>query len=132
MANNAWNTLLADVNDKIAEMNTATSDAKGAAAEARSAADTAATETEKAVAAAAAARSAAAEAGKWQNVTVSATTLAEGESPTVSLTETEDGKKIEYGIPPGQKGADGQKGEPGRSGVTFRLVGDVLYIETEA
>lgn len=131
MAGN-FNNLMADVNEKISEMNTAISTANGAAAEASSAKDTAQTEAEKAAAATnsanAASAEAAAETSAWNAATASAESIAYGEAPGVTITEQDGKKNFHYKIP---AGAPGEKGDPGKSGVTFRLDGTKLYITTE-
>ena len=75
-----------------------------------------------------AASSAATLASKWGNATASANTLSPGSDATVSVTENAQGNKhITYGIPRGEKG---EKGDTGPAGVTFRLDGATLYIDT--
>lgn len=121
---NAWDSLVAEVNLTLAKMNTAISEANAAAAganeaaqEARSAAD----------AASSAADAASAMTAKWEKATASVTTLEPGSDATVSLTEEDGGKKFSFGIPRGEKG---EKGDKGPAGVTFRLEGTYLYIDT--
>lgn len=131
---NAFNELMADVNQTIAEMNKATSAANGAAATAQSAANRASTSAGNADAAAQLAQTAAAAAGgeaeKWAGVTVEATTLGAGSDATIAVTEKNGVKHLIFGIPEGVRGADGQKGDTGKSGVTFTRTGTSLYIDT--
>jgi len=132
---NAFNELMAEVNQTISEMNTATSTANGAASTASTAAGKANTSADKADAAASAANSAAsaaqAETDKWAGATVDATTLAAGSNATMNITEKNGVKNLTFGIPRGNDGAAGAKGDQGKSGVTFELVGTKLYITTE-
>ena len=134
MANNSFNALVADVNAKISEMNTAISAANGAAAAARNTADAAAQATENAVsatsAANAAAQSASDEAGAWENAEITTETVDSGAEADVSVTEAEGRKNMLFKVPRGMPGKDGQKGDTGRSGVTFQLSGTKLYITT--
>lgn len=134
MANNSFNALVADVNEKIGEMNMAISDANGAAAAARSAADTATQETEKAVGAINAANEAAEDAGNeaaaWENVTITTETVDSASAADVSVTEAEGKKNMLFKVPRGKDGAKGAKGDTGSSGVTFQLSGTKLYITT--
>lgn len=129
---NSFNALMADVNEKISEMNTAISNTNGAAAQAKSATDTATTETEKTIAAAAAANEAAQtandEAAAWDSATGTAETIAYGETPSVTISEVDGVKTFHHKIP---EGKPGEKGADGKSGVKFELVGTVLYITTE-
>lgn len=135
MATNAFDALVLDVNRKISEMNTAISEANGAASSARSAVSAAQNATKSANDAASAANEAANDANQesetWNNAQASATALAAGEAPTVSLTEENGAKKLAFGIPAGMKGVDGPKGDTGKSGVAFQLSGTSLYITTE-
>lgn len=135
MATNAFDALVLDVNRKISEMNTAISEANGAASSARSAVSAAQNATKSANDAASAAAEAANDANQesetWNNAQASATALAAGEAPTVSLTEENGAKKLAFGIPAGMKGVDGPKGDTGKSGVAFQLSGTSLYITTE-
>lgn len=132
---NSFNALMADVNEKISQMNTAISTANGAAAEAASAKDTANTETEKAVEATNAANTAAqeaqAETEAWNSAAATAETIAYGATPRVTITEEDGAKKLHYKIPAGKPGEKGDPGADGKSGVTFRLDGTKLYITTE-
>ena len=65
---------------------------------------------------------------KWESATASAETLEPGSEATVELTEGEGGAKhFVVGVPKGEKG---DKGDTGPAGVTFRLEGTVLYIDT--
>lgn len=102
---NAWDTLVAEVNLAIAETNMATSNANAAASLAQ----------------------------KWGGATVSATTLEADSAATVTVTEKNGVKHIEYGIPKGDTGApgpQGPQGPTGPAGVTFKLSGTTLYIDT--
>ena len=134
MAGNSFNALVADVNEKIGEMNTAISGANTAATTARNAADTAAIETEKAVnatdAANGAAQAANEEANAWENAQIATQTLDAGSDADVEVTETDGKKNITFKLPRGNPGADGAKGDTGKSGVTFTLSGTKLYITT--
>ena len=135
MATNAFDALVSDVNKKLSEMGTATSAANSAAAKANDAVVEANEQAAAALAAAQAANAEAAEAGAlvdlWDDVAVSATTLEAGSDATVQLSEENGNKKITFGLPRGDKGADGPKGDTGRSGVTFQLSGTKLYITTD-
>ena len=134
MATNAFNELMAEVNQTISDANKAASTANGAAATASTAATRANTSAEGADGAANAANAAAAaagtETGKWSNATVEATTLAAGAAATMGITEKNGVKHLTFGIPRGNDGADGAKGDTGSSGLTVRLVGTSLYIDT--
>lgn len=125
---NAWDSLVAEVNLTLSTMNTATSAANAAAALAIEARDGANAAAQAAGNAANAASSAAAGAEKWAKATVSVTTLAPGSDATVSAGENaQGGKHLTLGIPKGEKG---DKGDKGPAGVTFRLEGTTLYIDT--
>lgn len=134
MATNAFDALVSDVNKKLSEMSTATSEANGAAVRASEAASEAGKQGDAAKAAAQAANEATNAANSlaalWDNVQLAATTLEAGSEATVKLSEENGDKKITFGLPRGDTGAKGEKGEPGRSGVTFVLQGDKLYITT--
>jgi hypothetical protein len=131
---NAFDALVLDVNQKLSEMDKAASNANGSAAVANEAAAQANKQAAAAQTAAAAAQAAAADAsGKadaWNGVTVSATSLAEGETPTV-VVKGDSAKEMLFGIPVGATGPQGPKGDPGVSGVSFQLSGDKLYITTD-
>lgn len=135
MADNSWNTLTGEINQAMSDMNAATSKANGAAGQAQAAAEkanTAATGADNAATAASTAASRAnLEAEKWEGATVSAEKLDAGAAPTVQLAEKDGVKNLTYGIPVGKDGAQGPKGDQGKSGVTFELVGTKLYITTE-
>lgn len=132
MANNSFNALIADVNEKITEMNTAISDANGAAAAARSAANAVAAETERATdaadAATEAAQKAAGEADAWESAVITTETVDSGTPADVSVTESGGKKNMHFKIPRGRDGDKGASGETGSSGVSFRLSGTSLYI----
>jgi len=134
LAGNSWNETIADVNKTLASMNTAISDANGAAENAREQAQEAGAQGGGAQEAASVAREAADaasdEAQKWKNATVSALTLEPGDDATAALSEKDGAKHITFGIPRGRDGADGPKGDTGRSGVTFTLSGTTLHITT--
>lgn len=53
-----------------------------------------------------------------EDMSVSATTLAEGESATVTKTEQDGVVHLEFGIPKGATGAQGERGEKGDKGDT--------------
>lgn len=55
----------------------------------------------------------------FENATASATTLAEGESATVSLTDGVSGKEFTFGIPKGEKGDPGEKGDDALQQIDF-------------
>lgn len=121
---NAWDSLVAEVNLTLSKMNTAISEANAAAA----GANEAASEARSAASAASSAASAANEmTAKWENATASVTTLEPGSDATVGLSEVNGVKKFDFGIPRGEKG---EKGDKGPAGVTFRLEGTYLYIDT--
>ena len=134
MATNAFDALMQDVNTKLSEMGAAVSEANGAAAKANDATAEAAKQTAAAQNAAQAAAAAAQEASElaalWNGVAVEAVTLAEGNDATVKLSEADGKKKLTFGIPRGATGAQGQKGDTGKSGVAFQLSGTKLYITT--
>lgn len=109
---NAWDALVAEVNLTLAEMNTAISNANAAATSAGEAGSSASSAASRANAV----------SEDWENATVTATTLPEGSSATVSLTDGAQGKHIAFGIP---------RGATGPAGVTFRLDGTTLYITTD-
>lgn len=136
MAGNSWNETIADVNKTLANMNQAISDANGAAENARTETEEAGQQADAAEEAAARANNAADEAGseaeKWRNCTTSALTLPAGSDATVSISEKDGAKHITFGIPRGKDGATGAKGDTGKSGVVFTLVGTTLHITTEA
>lgn len=135
MATNSWNALVADVNSKISEMNAAISGANGAASTAKTAAEGANGKAAEASAAAQtaqlAARAAEEETQKWIGAMAEATTVAAGGEATAALSESGGVKKFVFGIPRGADGAQGEKGDTGRSGVTFSLSGSVLSITTQ-
>lgn len=134
MATNSWNALVADVNSKISEMNAAISGANGAASTAKTAAETANEKAADADATAqeahAAADDAEAERAKWAGATAEANTLEPGSDATVTLSESGGVKKFTFGIPRGADGAQGEKGDTGKSGVAFTLSGTTLNITT--
>lgn len=135
MAGNSWNETIADVNKTLASMNTAVSGANGAAEQARGKAEEAKTQADAAQAAAEAANDAAGaaneEAEKWKGAMFSTVTLEPGEAATVSLGEKDGVKHITIGVPRGADGREGEKGDTGRSGVTFALSGTTLMITTD-
>lgn len=125
---NAWDALVAEVNLTLTKMNTAISNANAAVANIEEIVSDAKNSAQAAKNAANAASSAATLASKWGNATASADTLSPGSDATVSVTENAQGNKhITYGIPRGEKG---EKGDTGPAGVTFRLKGATLYIDT--
>ncbi len=99
---NAWDRLVVEVNTAISNTKTASDRANAAATAANNAS--------------------AAISKKWDGAVATATTLAEGSSATVALTEalTEAGvvKKLTFGIPKGATGATGPKGATGATGAT--------------
>lgn len=135
MASNSWNETIADVNKTLANMNSSISGANGAAAAANEAGDEAERQASAAETAANNAIEAAALAGseaeKWKNATASAVALEPGANPTVSISEREGVKHITFGVPRGADGRTGDKGDMGRSGVTFSRSGTTLYITTD-
>lgn len=134
MAANTFDALMAEVNGKISDADMAASQANAAAAAAGEAAKQAQQEAQQAQTAAdgaqQAAQSAQETAQAWENARVSAATVAAGGAATVSLTESGGAKALTFGIPRGADGAQGPKGDTGRSGVTFSLSGTRLYITT--
>lgn len=95
---------------QISVMQTATAAANTAAGTANTAAGNADTKAGLADTAAATANAAAA---KIDNMTVSASGLAAGESPAATITEVSGHKHIAFAIPKGDKGEKGDKGDPG-------------------
>lgn len=134
MADNAFESLVIQVNNKISEMNTAISEANAASAQAQSAvnkANAAVTAAEEAVDAAQdAAQAAISEANEWAGCTVSATTVAAGGNASAQLSEKNGAKHLTFGLVRGEKGDTGPAGPSGKGGVTFRKSGTILYIET--
>ena len=132
---NAWNETIADVNKTLANMNSAISGANGAAETARIEAEEAGEQADAAMEAVAAANDAAdsanTEAEKWRNATVSAVTLEAGSEATATLSEKNGVKHITFGVPRGADGRTGDKGDTGKSGVTFTRSGTTLLITTE-
>lgn len=135
MAGNTFDALMAEVNQKIAQAGTAVSEASASAAKAMEAAEAAGNAAAAADTAAdnanAAADAANAEAGKWAGATVEAETLDAGASARLALSEKDGVKHLKFSIPRGRDGATGEKGDSGRSGVTFTLSGTKLYITTD-
>lgn len=121
---NAWDALVGEVNLTLTEMLSAISGANAAATGANEAAQ-----------AARSASDGANQAGNaWGNATTSVVTLEPGSSATVAATTNADGTKhLAFGIPRGAAGAagpQGPKGDTGPAGVTFRMDGTTLYIDT--
>jgi hypothetical protein len=116
-------------------MNSAISGSNGAAASANEAKEEAEKQAVAAQEAAAdaneAASAASSEADKWKNATASAVALDAGSEPTVSISEKDGVKHVTFGVPRGADGRVGDKGDMGRSGVTFTRSGTTLYITTE-
>lgn len=135
MATNAFDALVSDVNKKLSEMGAATSEANGAAAKANDAVTEAAKQGAAAETAAQKANTAADAANAlsdlWDDAQFEAVALDAGSEATVKVTEENGAKKVTFGLPRGAKGADGPKGDTGKSGVTFQLSGTKLYITTE-
>ena len=135
MASNSWNETIADVNKTLANMNAAISGSNGAAASAKEAEE----EAERQAAAAQnaaedaneAAELAGSEAEKWKHATASAVALDAGSNPTVFISEKDGVKHITFGVPRGADGRVGDKGDTGKSGVTFTRSGTTLYITTD-
>lgn len=121
----AWDSLVAEVNLSLARIGSAVSGANAAAAGANEAAQRAESGAAAAQQAAAAAQ---AMTDKWAKATASVTTLDAGKSATVALSEVGGAKKFTFGIPRGEKG---EKGDMGPAGVSFRLEGATLYIDTD-
>lgn len=122
---NAWDALVGEVNLTLSEMGTAISGANAAATGAKEAAEQARGASQAASSAAAAATEMTA---SWEGATASAETLQPGSEATVELTQGDGGaKRFTFGVPKGEKG---DKGDTGPAGVTFRLEGTVLYIDT--
>lgn len=122
---NAWDALVGEVNLTLSEMNTAISSVNAAVV---SAGEAAAQARKAAQTASSAAEAANAQANVIKNTTVSAQTLSAGSDATVTTTNnSQGGVHITYGIPRGEKG---DKGDTGPAGVTFRLEGSTLYIDT--
>ena len=122
---NAWDVLVSEVNLTMSEMTAAISSANAAATGAREATQQAGNAAQTASSAAAAASE---QVGAWEKATVSAQTLEPGANATVKMEKNEQGgHHIAYGIPRGEKG---EKGDTGPAGVTFRLEGTDLYIDT--
>lgn len=135
MASNSWNETIADVNKTLATMNSAISGSNGAAESAREAEEEAERQATAAQNAAADANEAAelagSEAEKWKNATASAVALEAGSNPTVSVSEKDGVKHITFGVPRGEDGRTGDKGDMGKSGVIFSRSGTTLYITTD-
>lgn len=131
---NTFDALMAEVNQKISQAMTATSEANAAAAQANAAAQSATEQAQQAQTAAQQAHSAAQQAGEeaqsWEGAVVQAKTAAALSDADVSLTEEGGVKKLSFVIPRGENGAQGPKGDTGRSGVTFSVSGSKLYITT--
>jgi len=134
MAMNTFDALMAEVNQKISQADTAASQANAAAASANAAGENAQEKAQDAQTAAQEARTAAqqadAMAAAWENVTVQAQTAQAGSEAGVTLTKTDGARVLSFVIPRGADGATGAKGDTGRSGVTFTLSGTNLYITT--
>lgn len=132
---NTFDALMAEVNRKISEADTAASQANAAAALAGEAAQNANEQIHEAQEAIAQARetteNAQTAAQAWENARAEATTLPAGGEAKVTITQSEGVKKLTFAIPCGADGAVGEKGDPGRSGVTFTLMGTKLYITTD-
>lgn len=119
----AWDALAAEVNLALSKMNTAGSEANALAQLAAEAAGAAA-------AAARDARDAQEEISRaWENAQAQAVTLDPGSEATAEVQTAQSGeKRFVLGIPRGEKG---EKGDTGPAGVTFRLEGTTLYINTD-
>ena len=129
----SWNALVGEVNNAIAGMNTKASEAGAAAALAKEAAQEAEAAAKKAQDCAGdadeAAEKAEEERAKWTGATAGIRTLEHGEDAALTLSETGGVKHFAFAVPRGEPGADGEKGDPGHSGVTFTLQGTTLYIQ---
>lgn len=134
MAANTFDALMAEVNAKISEAETAASGANAAAAQANAAAQGAQEQAQLAGSTAREAQEAAIEATElareWEGAIVEAQTGEAGEEASVTLGKADGVKKISFVLPRGKDGAPGEKGDTGRSGVTFSLSGTKLYITT--
>ena len=134
MAANTFDALMAEVNAKISQADTAASGANAAAVQANAAAQSADAQTQLTSKAAQEAQEAAADAAeqarKWEEASVEARTGDAGGEASVELSEENGMKKISFVLPRGKDGAAGAKGDTGRSGVTFSLSGTRLYITT--
>lgn len=135
---NAWDALVSEVNLAISNTNTATSSANAAAVVARDAASAAGSAADAANSAADAANSAAASASaaadatnaigaKYDSMEIVNTVREYGSGNTASMTDDGTKKILTLGIERGEKG---EKGDTGPAGVTFRLSGSTLYINT--
>lgn len=113
------NTAASNADAKATLANTAASNADTKAALANTAAETANS-------AASAANAAAAEI---DDMTVAASGLAEGASPTATISEVSGHKHIAFGIPKGDKG---DKGDPGQDGVVIDIGNDQFAFEIDA
>lgn len=132
----SWNAIVTEINNAIAKMNQAASEANAAATDARKRADEAKKAADDATTAADDAERIAQEASDlaemWNNAVTQVKTLDPDEEPTFKV-ETYDGvKRLILGIPKGEAGLDGEKGDTGNSGVTFRLENSTLYIQRNA
>jgi regulator of protease activity HflC (stomatin/prohibitin superfamily) len=130
----SWIALTQQVNDALARIEQARSEASGAAAtvllRAQEALEAARDAAEAAAEAEEAATNANNAAAKWNGATAAAETLDAGENAKVELKEVNGVKHFEFELPEGPKGDTGPKGDVGVSGVTFRMRGTALYITT--
>lgn len=135
MATNAFDALMAEVNQAIAETSTATSEAKAASAKAEAKAQEAANAAQAATTAAQTANTAAQEADEeanaWNATEITTETVDPEDEASVFVTEEDGKKQMLFTIPRGKTGPAGPTGEPGKSGVTFTLSGTKLYITTD-
>lgn len=121
---NAWDELVGEVNLALSEMMQSISSANAAATSATEAANNA---RSAASAASSAASSAQGVADSWENATARAVTLDPGSNATATVGTVNGKKEFVFGMPRGEKG---EKGDTGPAGVTFRLDGTTLYIDT--
>lgn len=132
MAVQRWAAVIADINNAISKMNTASDAARAAAERAKKVANDAQTIAKVAQEAADDAERIAQEASElasaWKNAEVTAVTLEEGEPPYMRVIDLEDKKRLIIGVPKGATGEKGEKGADGVSGVEFRLENSILYI----
>lgn len=120
---NAWDELVAEVNLTLASMNTAISGANAATARTNQAITDAQKATQSAQDAAQSAQDA---AGQIDGMSVEAQTLSYDSEATASVTDTDTGKHIVFGIPRGKPGVFTLNGkEPDESGAVVLTAEDV-------
>lgn len=139
----SWDAMVEEVNLTLSTMNTAISEANASIEEVKSMAESARAAAGGANAAAGNAQAAAQNAntltGKLRGMQVTANTLPAGSGATAALTDDGTRYRLALGIPrgadgatgpQGERGPQGPKGDTGPAGVTFRLDGTTLYIDT--